>query len=450
MFTKPDNWNKMSPLERRESRFASWMSTDGKPMQTPESKTAYVQRTQRVKDIFDLKKPDRVPLLPLIGGFFALYGGISYQDVMYDYEKYTQAWTKFNADFEPDYLVFSGAFNPGKVFDLLDYKVYRWPGKQLPANQPFQCLEDEFMKAEDYDKLIADPEGFYMRTYMPRAFGALSGWSMLPTWFASMELPMLPALMIPAGLPPVLASFQAFIDAGKAALEYAAASGKADGNLMAQFGMPALPGGFTKAPFDIIGDTMRGTRAIMLDMFRHPNKLLAALDRITPVAVQMGVETASGQNNPMVFMPLHKGADGFMSNNDFKKFYWPTLKATILGLVNEGLVPFLFVEGGYNQRLDIITDPDIPAGCTYWAFDQTDMLSVKKKLGGWAAFGGNVPNSILHVGTVATVTDYVKRLIDTVGVDGGYALATGAVLDEAKPENVHAMFDTCKQYGNYA
>jgi uroporphyrinogen-III decarboxylase len=166
--------------------------------------------------------------------------------------------------------------------------------------------------------------------------------------------------------------------------------------------------------------------------------------------VQMGVETASGQNNPMVFMPLHKGADGFMSNNDFKKFYWPTLKATILGLVNEGLVPFLFVEGGYNQRLDIITDPDIPAGCTYWAFDQTDMLTVKKKLGGWAAFGGNVPNSILHVGTVAAVTDYVKRLIDTVGVDGGYALATGAVLDEAKPENVHAMFDTCKKYGNYA
>jgi hypothetical protein len=449
MFTLSANWNKLTPTEKREARYASWMSTEGKPMQTPEAKAAYVSRTQRVKDIFDLKKPDRVPLLPLIGGFFALYGGISFQDVMYDYEKYTQAWTKFNTDFEPDYLVFSGAFNPGKVFDLLDYKVYRWPGQKLPGNQPFQCLEDEFMKAEDYDKLIADPEGFYMRTYMPRAFGALGGWSMLPSWFCSMELPMIPALMIPAGLPPVLDSFQAFIDAGKAALEYAAATGKADGNLMAQFGMPALPGGFTKAPFDIIGDTLRGTRAVMLDMYRRPTKLLAALDRIVPVAVQMGVETASGQDNPMVFIPLHKGADGFMSNDDFKKFYWPTLKATILGLINEGMVPFLFVEGGYNQRLDIIADPDIPAGSTYWAFDRTDMLAVKEKLCGWAAFGGNVPNSMLHAGTVKEVTDYVKRLIDTVAVDGGYALATGAVLDEAKPENLHAMFETCKTYGIY-
>jgi hypothetical protein len=449
MFTPPQNWKQLSPDAKRAARFANWMSVEGKPMATPEAQATYLRHTQRVKDIIDLKKPDRVPLLPFIGGFFGKYAGISEADVMYDYDKYIKAWVKFNCDFKPDYLVFSGAFNPGKVYDLLDYKVYRWPGHNLPDHQAFQCLEDEFMKADEYDQLIADPESFYMHTYMPRAFGALSGWGMLPSWFASMELPMIPALMIPAGLPPVLASFQAFVDAGKAALEYAAAAGQADGQVMAEMGLPALPGGFTKAPFDIIGDTLRGTRAIMLDMFRQPGKLLAALDRIAPIATQLGVQTATGQSNPFVFIPLHKGADGFMSNADFKKFYWPTLKATLLGLINEGLVPFLFVEGGYNQRLDIITDPDIPAGCTYWAFDQTDMLTVKQKLGGWAAFAGNVPNSMLHAGTVEDVTNYVKKLIDTVGVDGGYAMGCGAVLDEANPTNVHAMFDTCKEYGKY-
>ena len=80
----------------------------------------------------DLKKPDRVPLLPFMGGFFAQYSGITPKEVMYDYDKYTQAWLKYNRDFRPDYLVFSGAFNPGKVFDLLDYKVYRWPGHGIP------------------------------------------------------------------------------------------------------------------------------------------------------------------------------------------------------------------------------------------------------------------------------------------------------------------------------
>jgi hypothetical protein len=39
---------------------------------------------------------------------------------------------------------------------------------------------------------------------------------------------------------------------------------------------------------------------------------------------------------------------------------------------------YLFVEGGYNQRLDIITDADIPASHTVWMFDHTDMKEVKK------------------------------------------------------------------------
>ncbi|MBL8057551.1 MAG: hypothetical protein JNK29_12665 [Anaerolineales bacterium] len=449
MFTPPANWRELSAQARREARFASWMKLEGRPMATPEAQATYTRHTRRVKDIIDLKKPDRVPLLPFMGSFFAIYGGITAREVMYDYAKYTQAWLKYNRDFRPDYLVFSGAFNPGKVFDLLDYKVYRWPGRGTPETQPFQCVEAEYMRADEYDWYIADPEGFYMRGYMPRAFAALSGWAMLPTVFATMELPMIPAFMIPAGLPPVVQSFKAFIAAAEAALEYAGASGQADGQIMAELGLPPLPGGFTKAPFDIIGDTLRGTRAIMMDMFRQPAKLLAALERTVPIAVQMGVGTATSQDNPFVFIPLHKGADGFMSNGDFKKFYWPSLKATLIGLVNEGLVPYLFVEGGYNHRLDVIVDPEIPAGSTYWTFDKTDMQAVKRKLGGWAAFGGNVPNSMLHAGTPEQVTAYVKELIDTVAVDGGYALATGAVVDEAKPENLHAMFETCKSYGVY-
>jgi uroporphyrinogen-III decarboxylase len=177
--------------------------------------------------------------------------------------------------------------------------------------------------------------------------------------------------------------------------------------------------------------------------------VIAAVERTVPIAVQLGVQTATGQDNPFVFIPLHKGADGFMSNADFEKFYWPSLKATLLGLINEGLVPYLFVEGGYNSRLDTIVDADIPAASTYWSFDKTDMLEVKKKLGGWACFAGNLPNSMLHAGTVEQVTAYVKNLIDTVGGDGGYALAAGAVVDEARPENLHAMFETCKAYGVY-
>ncbi len=118
-------------------------------------------------------------------------------------------------------------------------------------------------------------------------------------------------------------------------------------------------------------------------------------------------------------------------------------------LIKEGLIPYSFVEGSYNQRLEIITDPDIPAGTTIWFCDRIEMKDVKKHLGGWACFGGNFPSSLLKTGTVEQVKDGVKRLIDEVAGDGGYFMSNGAVLDEALPENLHALIDTTKEYGVY-
>ena len=50
----------------------------------------------------------------------------------------------------------------------------------------------------------------------------------------------------------------------------AAFVGGVDGEL-ATLGFPNVLGGFTKAPFDTIGDTLRGTKGIMMDMHRRPS-----------------------------------------------------------------------------------------------------------------------------------------------------------------------------------
>jgi hypothetical protein len=338
---------------------------------------------------------------------------------------------------------------PGKAFELLDVKNYNWPGHGTPANTSYQCIEGEFMTADDYDAFIVDPSNFFMRTYLPRVLGALGPWNMLGPWTDIIELPFVGLALIPSGIPPVQAAFKTFLEAGQAIMEWISAVGPIEGASIAGLGLPNTIGGFTKAPFDILGDTLRGTRGIMLDMYRQPDKLLAALERTVPIAVDMGVRNANANNNPLVFIPLHKGADGFMSNKDFAKFYWPSLKAVLLGLIEAGTVPYLFVEGGYNQRLDMITDLDIPAGHSVWMFDQTDMKEVKKKLGGWATFGGNIPGSMMKASSPQEIADYVKKLVDEVADDGSYILANGAVLDDSTPENVHAMIDTCKEYGKY-
>jgi uroporphyrinogen-III decarboxylase len=149
----------------------------------------------------------------------------------------------------------------------------------------------------------------------------------------------------------------------------------------------------------------------------------------------------------VIFMPLHKGADAFMSDEQFRKFYWPSLKATILGLIEEGYIPFLFAEGAYNSRLEIISE--LPKASTVWLFDQTDMARAKATIGQVACIQGNVPLSLIYAGTAEDTAEYARKLIDTAGQGGGFVLDVGAVADGGKEENLRAMIDAVEKYGRY-
>jgi uroporphyrinogen-III decarboxylase len=302
------------------------------------------------------------------------------------------------------------------------------------------------MAAEEYDLLITDPSFYFRNYYLPRVFGALDGFTMLPPLTGILEMYGVAFSFIPYGLPPVQNTFKALFEAGAEALKWAGAVGGTDGEL-ATLGFPNVLGGFTKAPFDTIGDTLRGTRGIMLDMYRQPDKLRAALEAITPIMIGMGLGAAQQTGNPVIFMPLHKGADGFLSDAQFKELYWPTLKQVILGLIDGGCIPFLAAEGGYNTRLEDIRD--LPKGKTIWMFDQTDMAKAKKIVGDTLCLFGNVSSSMLKLGTPDEVKAYCKKLIDTAGKGGGFIMGNGAFFDHAKPENIQAMIEFCKEYGIY-
>ena len=184
-----------------------------------------------------------------------------------------------------------------------------------------------------------------------------------------------------------------------------------------------------------------------MDLYRQPDKLLRALEAQVPIMIGMGVGSMQQSGNPLVFMPLHKGADGFLSDEQFKRFYWPTLKAVIVGLIEAGCIPFPALEGHWGSRLDIIKD--VPKGKTAWMVDQTDMKRAKETLGKNACLLGNVPSSMLRLAAPEEVKAYCRELIDTVGRGGGFIMGNGAFFDEAKPENVKAMVEVTKEYGVY-
>jgi hypothetical protein len=442
----------LSPDEKLEALWQGVLAPkdpQGNPLQfqSPEAKKAYQERILRFKDAIQMNKlPDRVPVTIFPSMFPWTSAGMTVQEAMYDYAKCAAAFKKFILDFEPDVQWLAVAPGPGKFYEILDYKLYSWPGHGVSPEHSYQCNEGEYMKANEYDALIQDPTGFFLNVYLPRVFGALGGFQMLPFFPGILEMYGVALNFIPFGLPPVQNTFKALFEAGGEALKWIGTVGSVDGEL-ASLGFPALLGGFTKAPFDVIGDTLRGTKEVMLDIYRQPDKLIKAMEALTPLMIKMGVGSAQMTGHPLIFVPLHKGADGFLSDEQFKKFYWPTLKEVLLGLIEGGCVPLPAAEGGYSSRLDVVKD--LPKGKTLWMIDLTDMGDVKKTLGKNACLLGNVPSALLNLGTPQEVKDYVKRLIDVAGRDGGLIVCNGAFFDQAKPENVKAMVDATKEYGVY-
>lgn len=445
-------WEQMSADEKQEAQFQKLLAPkdpEGNELkfQSPEAQATYKASINRIKNAIQLKEPqDRVPICLFPGMYPVAYAGMTMEEAMYDYDKCMAAFKKFVLDFKPDLHFGAAGPGPGKFYEILDYKLYAWPGHGVAPDASYQCLEKEYMTAAEYDLLITDPSFFFRNFYLPRVFGALDGFAMLPPFTGILEMYGVAFSFIPFALPPVQNTLKALMEAGAEALKWAGAVGGFDGE-MATLGFPNVLGGFTKAPFDTIGDTLRGTKGIMLDMYRQPDKLLTALEAITPIMIGMGLGAAQQTGNPVIFMPLHKGADGFLSDAQFKKFYWPTLQKVIEGLIEGGCIPFLAAEGGYNTRLEDIRD--LPKGKTLWMFDQTDMAKAKEIVGDTLCLFGNVPSAMLKIGTPEDVKDYCKKLIDTAGQGGGFVMGNGAFFDHAKPENIQAMVDFTKEYGVY-
>ncbi len=441
-----DLWAQLSPEEKREQRLR-WFRTPAVQFVSPEAEKAYHTRIQRFVDVYKVGEPDRVPVFLPVGALPAYLYGSDYRTVMYDYTKATEAWLRFNEEFECDHLVSPAMLLPGKLYERLGYKLYAWPGHGMPDSaNGYQYVEGEYMKAEEYDDLIKDFSGFLMRTFMPRAFGALESFSTLQPLINVIELPTF--YFLPYASPEVQAAQQALIDVGKHLAEWAQFVGAFNMRGMSLGFPPESTMTFCKAPFDYLGDTLRGTKGIMMDMYRRPDKLLEALEIVTSMCIKNVISTLNNAKGLAAVFPLHKGADGWMNEKQFDKFYWPSLKRVIDAFINEGILVTLFAEGAFNTRLERVNE--FPKGAVHWMFDRTDMALAKKVLGDKCCISGNVPSSLLVAGSPGEVKENCRKLIETCAPGGGYILTSGtADLTEAKPENIRAMIEAAKEYGVY-
>jgi uroporphyrinogen-III decarboxylase len=239
---------------------------------------------------------------------------------------------------------------------------------------------------------------------------------------------------------------------GEATLEWNSQMGRVDRE-MAELGFPdtqMIGRGGVQPPFSSFSNNFRTFRGVVMDMFRQPEKLKAALNKLTEYRIATAKPAVKLEEKPAIggASEPHRVSDEFMSAKQFEEFVWPNWKRCINATFNLGYdIVSMFFEGQRDRQIEYFTD--FPKGSLVILFEKTDIFRAKEILGDRVCIMGNVPFSLLQVGSPQDVEEYCKKLIKVCGKGGGFILANSGGIYDAKPENMKAMVDSVKKYGWY-
>lgn len=424
-------------------------SSDPKNQISSENQKLLGIRLARMQDATQLKQPDAIPIFLPMNYLLAELGGVTKQELLENPQNRLQILEKVALEYQPDSI--SGPFpnSPWPHLALGD-RMVRFPGHGLPADSEFQFLEGEFMKMEDYDDLLDNPADFAIRKYLPRAFKELEGLSMIPPLGSFLGGSYNVLGVGTFNMPPVMKAIEAIGKAMQASGAVFQDNMQTTKRMMELGFVPS----FVKtpisllAPFDFMCNTLRGMSGIMMDMFKVPDKLLAAQEKVMRIQLESAIRTShgTGVKNAMFF--LHHGSDGFMSLKHFEKFYWPQLKDLLLALIANDITPYLFYEGTWDSRLEYLAT--LPKGKTVGWFQNSDMKKVKEILGDVMCIVGGMPISTLSVGSISEVREKTDEVCQTIGKGGGFIMSTTVgEMSSCKPELVKAWVDATREFGKY-
>ena len=406
------------------------MNADNR-MQESSVERLYAERLNRYVTAMRNEKPDRVPIRLFAAEFAAKYAGYTCQEVTHDYQKAFAAVRKCAADFDWDATVGNMVYVWTGLTQALGLKYYAIPGIDIPADTGFQYREpteqEAYMPPKDYDRLIEDPTDYLFTVWLPRVSNEVQ----------------------PLGAAVTRRNNLALVKSGMAMLGYFMALGEQGARLRREFGMASAIAGILKAPLDIIADKLRGYVGLSADLVERPEKVLAACHALAPHLLHVALSGADPSRLIPVALWMHRGCVPFVSHEQFRTFYWPTLKPIIENIWAHGHQTLFYAEGDWTAHLDSFAE--LPERSIIYHVDRADVFETHRALGRKFCLSGGISNYLLAYGSPSEVRSRCREVLDGVGQDGGYIMDASAILqNDACIENVRTMTEFVREYGVYS
>jgi len=401
------------------------------------------QRGMRIQQAVALTEPDRVPFIPTWNNFYQLEYGVSFGESMRDPFTLNGAIDHVLDRYEPD-LVYLPTVFPSLAMDRAQPTCARFPGKMygLGDEVPYQYIDKQFLRDEDFDQFLKDPNWFLFQKVLPQKYATLGGLQLLnPVAMCNSTIYSLGVF----GAPPMQETLKAMLETGNLVMENLGKCA-AQAQHVVERGFIPFGGAVCLCPFDEYADHIRGIMEACMDCIEEPERLEAALE-ICEQHIPNFIASAKMQHAQYLFVPLHCGVDDFMSVENYKRFYWPGLKKVLLAAIEADMTPIVMCEGKYHTRLEVLAD--VPKGKVIYFFEDTDLVKAKEILGDVACIGGGMPTEYLMMGDKQRVIDQTKKMIDLLAPGGGFIMTNTIAIDQVKTENLEAWKDTLFDYGKY-
>jgi len=370
-----------------------------------------MSRQERFEAAVALERPDRVPVMPLMTAFSVRSQGMTQGEAWREPQKGFKAMLDtfndlggFDKLYKPNLFwpMIGGRFCSSPVRVLI-------PGRQLPEDALNQIDERELFSREDYDKLAA----VGWNAFWDEHYEKMSGGRPLERVVSAQNR--------------LLDEYIREVDVYHSQDIYPLFGAYVDSSTMA-FSMARTLTQFT------------------MDLYEVPEKVKAAMDASCDDLIQNALDVVSKTKIPLVFIVLERGSGFYYRLEIFEQFEWPYLQRYVDAFLSEGLTPWFHFDTNWSLNLPYLKQ--LPRGkCVCDLDGMTDIFKAKEVLGGHMCISGDVPASLLSLGTPEEVRGYCQRLIDVVGKDGGFFLTTGCECPvDAKFENVKMMIDVAKTY----
>jgi uroporphyrinogen-III decarboxylase len=375
-----------------------------------ENEALYQERLTRIKRAINFEPVDRVPVVFVGTAFAARYMGMKLADYVNDPEAphttLLEAMDKIGGFDGLNSAMVSGKMTVGTGLVKMNM-----PGRELPEDSVWQVVESEVMTAEDYDRVLE------------------IGWQAFCDETISRLVEDMPAYL--ENMAWVRENSTRIYD------EYR------------KRGYPIVSGpGGGMVPLELIAG-VRSLPQLVFDFHRRPDKVQAVMDLMMPDVLAGAVAMAEGSPALGAWCGGWRGAPSFLAPKLFDRFFWPYFVQLVDKMISIGQLPVLHLDQKWDRELDKLAElPD--KKCLLNPDGMTDLRRFREVVGDRMAVMGDVPASMMSLGTPDEVFKYVQDLIRDVGPRGLIVTAGCDAPVNTKPENMEAMVAAVYDYGSVA